>query len=279
MQLSGVGRILADGSGDIATVVKNLHTLITALRSSAAQIVEFQGRLSTLTSVLDGSKSDLDAALTNVSDVVADVERFIRTARDPVAEQIRSLAGVTQTVVDHQKDLEQILHVGPTSIANTLNMFDPRDGGATGTFTFSNMSNPVQFLCGAIGAIENATAPETSKLCAQYLGPGLSLLSFNYLPAPINPLLASVPPPHDLVYTEPDLMPGGMGEPVTESPALSAYAGAPGAPAPPANGPPPPPGSEGVPALLLPAGPPLAAEPPAVPPVGPPPPTPERTPS
>jgi len=242
-QLSGVGRILAEGSGNIVDVIKNLQTFIGALRDSSTQIVEFQGRLATLTSVLDGSRSDLDNALTNVSEVVGEVERFVRDTRSQTSEQVQRLANVTQNVVEHQKDLEQILHVAPTAIANTLNMFDPRDGGATGIFTLSNFSNPVQFLCGAIGAIENVTAAETSKLCAQYLGPALRLMNVNYIPLPINPLLASVPPPHDFVYTDPALTPGvaGVPGPPETPPAVSAFTGAGDVPPPPGYGPPPPP--------------------------------------
>ena len=54
---------------------------------------------------------------------------------------------------------------------------------------FNNFSSPVDFICGAIGAIQNTTAAETAKLCAQYLGPALRLLNFNYLPIPIDPYL------------------------------------------------------------------------------------------
>ena len=49
----GVGRILANGSGNIVDIIKNLQTFVTALRDSNAQIVQFQNRLATLTSVLD----------------------------------------------------------------------------------------------------------------------------------------------------------------------------------------------------------------------------------
>ncbi|WP_029111592.1 MCE family protein [Mycobacterium sp. URHD0025] len=262
-QLSSAGRILADGSGDIVGTIKNLQKFITTLKASSTQIVEFQDRLASLTSVLDGSKSDLDAMLANVSEVVGEVERFVRDTRDPAAEQVRGLASVTQTVVDHQRDLKQILHVAPTAIANTLNMFDPRDGGATGTFTFVNFSNPVEFLCGAIGAIENTTAPETAKLCNQYLGPALKQMNFNYLPFPVNPGLTSVPPPEDLLYTEPGLAPGGSGPkpgaPETP-PAVSAYTGVGDVPAPPGYGPPP--GQLDLSGMLMPASPPEVPAPP-----------------
>lgn len=266
-QLAGVGRILADGSGNIVDIIKNLSTFIGTLRDSNEQIVQFQDRLATLTSVLDGSRSDLDAALTNVSKVVVDVQRFVRGSRNQTAEQVQRLTNVTQVVVDHQRDLEQLLHVGPTGIANTMNFFDPRDGGIVGTFAFANFSNPMQLICGSIGAVENATASETGKLCADYLGPALNSINFNYLPFGANPFLAAVPPPQDYIYTEPNLAPGGPGPdpgPPLTPPEVSAYTGYRNdVPPPPGYGPPPAPFvPTDLPGLMLgpPPGPPLPAE-------------------
>ena len=210
-QLSGVGRILADGSGNIVDIIKNLQTFISALRDSSTQIVEFQGRLATLTSVLDGSRSDLDNALTNVAEVVDDVERFVKNTRSQTAEQIQRLANVTQNVVDHQKDLEQILHVAPTAIANTLNMFDPRDGGATGIFTLvqHKQSRPIHLRCDRCHRERHRDRDRPNSV-PQYLGPALNLMNVNYLPLPINPVLDSCScARHDLVYTDPALAPGG----------------------------------------------------------------------
>ena len=248
-QLSGVGRILADGSGDIAGTITNLQTFVTALRDSNEQIVQFQDRFATLTSVVNDSRSDLDAALKNLSDVVGDTTRFIQGTRDKTAGQIQRLANVTQNLADHRMDLENVLHIAPHSIANAYNMFDLRTGAASGVFVLSNMSNPVWFICGMVGALGNVTSPESAKLCEQYLGPGLRLLNFNNLPFPVNPFLTANPPSYMLKYTEPTLMPDAEGQPpppATDQPSVSAYTGMGDVPPPPSYGPlpgPPPPGA------------------------------------
>jgi phospholipid/cholesterol/gamma-HCH transport system substrate-binding protein len=267
-QLSGVGRILAQGSGDIADTITNLQTFVTALRDSNDQIVQFQDRFATLTSVINDSRSDLDAALKNLSDVVGETTRFIHDTRDKTAEQIQRLANVTQNLADHRLDLENVLHTAPHAIANAYNMFDPRTGAASGVFVLSNMANPVWFICGMVGAIGNVTSPESAKLCEQYLGPGLRLLNFNNLPFPVNPFLTSNPPPYMLRYSEPRLMPDAEGQPPpppTDPPAVSAYTGMGDVAPPPGYGPlpgPPPPAPPGaapvskaptLPDLLLPA--------------------------
>ena len=262
-QLAGVGRILAQGGGNLTDIVKNLATFIGTLRDSNTQIVEFQGRLATLTSVVDGSRTDLDAALTNVSDAVGEVQRFIRGTRDQTAEQVQRLANVTQNLVDHRKDLEQVLHTAPTALANQYNIFDPRTGGATGVFVLNNLANPNLLFCGMLGAIGNVTAAESGKLCDQTLGPALNTANLNYLPFPFNPLLTATPPPQELIYSEPGLAPGGAGgkpEAPETPPAVSAYTGLNGDVAPPPGyGPPP-----GLPDLLLPPAA-VAAPPPPLP--------------
>jgi phospholipid/cholesterol/gamma-HCH transport system substrate-binding protein len=257
-QLSGVGRILADGSGNIVETLKNLQSFVTALRDSNEQIVQFEDRFASLTSVLDGSRSDLDAALKDLSVAVGEVRRFVAGTRGQTAEQLQRLTNVTQTLVDHKIDLENVLHVAPTAIANAYNIYNPDTGSALGNFVLNNFSNPLAFVCSGIGAIENVTAPETAKLCAQYLGPALRLLNFNYIPMPINPYLMKSMNPDNLIYTEPGLAPGGGGgsspSPPDAVPAVSAYTGAGDVPPPAGFGMPP-----GLPGMLAPGG--LPAEP------------------
>ena len=196
-ELSGVARIFAEGSGNIVDIIKNLQTFVSALRDSKQQIVMFQNRLASLTSVVDDSRSDLDAALSDLSVAIGEVQRFVAGSREQTSEQIRSLAAVTQNLVDSRMPLENVLHMAPNAIANYQNIYYPPAGGVTGAFSLVNFSNPVYFVCGMIGAVANTTAPETAKLCEQYLGPALRLLNFNNIPLPINPYLRPSPKPDE----------------------------------------------------------------------------------
>lgn len=227
-ELSRLSRTLANRSGNIVDTLANLQAIVKVLQDSNVQVVQFQDRLATLTGAVNGSRSDLDAALTNLSEAVGQVQRFVSGTTGQTSEQVQRLANVTQNLVDHRDDLEQVLHVAPSAIANAYNMFDPRTGGASGVFVMNNMADPVGFFCGMIGALENVTAPETAKLCAQYLGPGLATMNFNYLPFPLNPALTSVPSEDQLIYSDPKLRPeappGEPGPPI-QPPAVSAYTG------------------------------------------------------
>ena len=244
-QLSGVGRILADGSGNLVDIIKNLQTFVTALRDIGQQLVQFNDRLATLSSVLDDSRSDLDAALTNLAAAIGPVQRFIAGTRDPAAEQVARLADLTQILVDQKMALENILHVTPNALANGYNDYSPDSGTVRGSFALNNFSNAVWAICSQMGALENVTATETGKLCAQYAGPALrvvnpfTFLAFGFLPnsnelyMPVNIFLAKSADPQNIVYTEARLAPGGEGPkpgPPELPPAVSAYTGLPGDP-------------------------------------------------
>ncbi|MFF0490086.1 MCE family protein [Nocardia sp. NPDC004068] len=206
-QLSGVGRILADGSGNIVDIIENLQRFVTALRDSNTEIVQFENRLASLTSVLDDSRSELDTALTTLTTAIGEVQRFVNENRDKASEQVRRLADVTQNLVDHRGDLANLLHLFPTSLANFYNIYNPDTGTEAGVFTLNNFTNPVQFVCTAIASLENATAAQSADRCREYLGPFLKMLAFNYLPLPVNPILGPTADPKNLIYTEPDLIP------------------------------------------------------------------------
>ncbi len=230
-QLSAVARIVADGSGNIVDIVKGLQNLVTTLRDSSGAIVDFEQRLALLTGTLGENTGDLDAALHDLATATVDAQRFVGQSRELTVEQIQRLTEVTRNLANNRKSLEQLLHVAPNAFANYYNVYNPDTGDNIGSIVFNDFSNPVQFICGQLGAIENATAPETGKLCAQYLGPAMRLLSFNLVPFPMSPYLMKAPSPENLLYSDPTLAPGGAGPapgPPETPPAVSAYSGAPG---------------------------------------------------
>lgn len=262
-ELSGLSRTLADGSGNLVDVIKNLQTFVTALRDSGEQIVQFQDRFATLTSVVN-DESDLGSAFTELSSAIGDVRRFVAGSRDQTAEQLQRLTNVTQNLVDHRIDLENLLHAAPNAVANAYDIYDPDSGSQIGRFAFSNFANPMALICSSISAVASITSPETAKLCAQTLGPALSSVSLDELPFPVSPLLMKSINPDRLIYSDPALAPGGAGpRPVGPEapPAVSAYTGLNGDnPPPPGFGPAPEPAT--LPGLLLPTD---AAPPEALP--------------
>src|ERR1700759_491779 len=233
-QLSGVARTISKG---IVDIIKNLQIFVTALRDSNIQMVQFNNRLATLTSVVNDSKSDLDAALTDLSSAVGEVQRFIAGTRDEASEQIDRLGKAIQPLVDQHMALENILHGAPTALSNFFNDYNADTGTIVGGFGIADFANPTApglLLplpipgCTQVQAIENVTATESGKLCSLFLGPGLRVLNFNSLPIPINPFIQKWVAPANVEYSEARLAPGGAGPkpgPPEIPPAISAWTG------------------------------------------------------
>ncbi|MBD1319556.1 MCE family protein [Gordonia hankookensis] len=204
-ELGNLAQLLGENTGNITDTIRNVRAFVSAVRDSGTQIVQFENRLATLTSVLNGSRSDLDKALTTLARAVQDVQRFVVENRDAASEQVRRLASVTQILVDHDADVEQLLHAFPTNLSNFYNIYNPDTGTETGVFTVNNFSNPIQFICSSVASIENLTAAEGAERCRKYLGPIAPMLAFNYLPVPVNPVLG--PDASNVIYSEKSLMP------------------------------------------------------------------------
>ncbi len=278
-QLSGVGRILANGSGNIVDIIKNLQTFVTALRDSNTQIVQFNDRLATLTSVVNDSKSELDAALTDLSTAVGEVQRFIAGTRNQTSEQVARLADVTQIpgrsahgagkhsarVAERARQLLQRLQRRHRNHRGRVRDHEFRESRSVGF---------VCFRCPFRAARKSApsrTSPRSNRpSCARCFSvPGCGCSTSTTSPFPINIFLQKSIDPSKILYTEPRLAPGGEGPkpgPPETPPAVSAYTGLPGDPVGPPGSVPPGP----IPGAAMPLPP-----PPSTPMEPPPPPAPE----
>ena len=105
-----------------------------------------------------------------MSAAIGEVQRFIAGTRDKTAEQLARLTNVTQTLVDHRMDVENILHGAPTAFSNGYSIYHPNVPGAIGSFIINNFSNPPTDLS-AMGAVENVTAGEQESCVANTPGP------------------------------------------------------------------------------------------------------------
>ncbi len=143
-QLSGVARIFAEGSGNIVDIIKNLQTFVTALRDSNEQIVMFENRLATLTSVVNDSRSDLDAALTDLSVALGEVQRFVAGSRN---QTVRADSAAWPTSPRSWSTTSWLSRTSCTSrrtrSPTTTTSTTRTSGGVTGHSRSSNFANPV----------------------------------------------------------------------------------------------------------------------------------------
>lgn len=221
-QLSQAIKTLSDGRVDLFATIRNLQVFVSALAASDEQIVAFGGRLASVSDVLARNSTNLGTALANLDVAVGEVERFVRENRDGLRASVQSLADVTGVLADKRPQLEQVLHSAPTALANFFNIYQPANNALTASLAISNFQNPINFICGAIAGLGNESARQSAKLCAQYLGPFLNTLKFNYPAIGFNPVTGAKALPGQTQLSEPGL------DPETGTKASATKPGAPG---------------------------------------------------
>ncbi|MEV0687564.1 MCE family protein [Nocardia sp. NPDC050378] len=204
-ELSATLTTLSDGRTDLFATIRNLQKFVEVLSASNEQIVQFSGRLASVSSVLAGASEELGAGLDSLDVALADVKRFLEGTGGELTEGVQRLADVTQTLVDNRPEIERVLHSGPTAMVNFYQLYKPAQGSLTGAVALNNTANPLSFLCGSIRAIEHNNSDKSADLCAEFLAPVISSLAMNYVPIMTNPASGVTAFPEQLEYSDPAL--------------------------------------------------------------------------
>jgi phospholipid/cholesterol/gamma-HCH transport system substrate-binding protein len=204
-EVSDTMKLLSDGRTDLFGTVRNLQAFVSALSASNEQIVQFGGRLASVSSLLADTSDELGTALTDLDGAMGDVQRFVSENGDALNEQVGRLADVTTTLVEKRPQLEQVLHVAPNALANFNNIYSPRQGSLNGAIAATNGANPINLICGMIEGLETNDSDRSADLCAQYLGPVLNSVAMNYPGFLTNPTVSANATPDQIVYSPPSL--------------------------------------------------------------------------
>lgn len=211
IKLSGTVSALGDHSEDTFTSIKNLSMLVSALQGSTDLIRQLNQNLASVTGALADDDNEVGNAVRDLNGVVGDVQAFVAENREGLGTTIDTLASVSQAAQDSIGDLEQLLHIAPTTLANFINIYQPAQGTLTGALALNNFANPISFLCGAIQAASRLNAEQSSKLCVQYLAPIVKNRQYNFLPLGLNPFVGPSVRPNEVTYSEdwmrPDFVP------------------------------------------------------------------------
>lgn len=201
-EVSQTMSIMSDGRENLFTTLKNLQLFVTALSQSEEQIVSFGGKLASVSQVLGDQTDDIDAALRDLDLAVMDINRFLENNGDRLAVGVDKLGQATQVVRDRRADLEGMLHVAPTAMANFYNIYRPYQGVLNGVLAMNQMANPTNFICGAIAGLANNTAESDADLCAQYMGPLFNSLTSNYPYGAVTPPITPTAEPDQIDYAQ-----------------------------------------------------------------------------
>ncbi|MEV0464453.1 MCE family protein [Nocardia tengchongensis] len=204
-ELSATLTTLSDGRTDLFGTIKNLQQFVDVLSKSNDQIVQFGGRLASVSQVLAGVSGDLGAGLDNLDSAVSDVKKFLDSHGGALSTDLAQLADVTNTLVQSKPQIEQVLHTAPTALVNFYQLYNPAQGTVAGYPVFAGFNSPLSFICGSIDTLSTGNGQESAKMCAQYLAPVIQNLAMNYPPLLLNDGTGATALPHQLVPSTPDV--------------------------------------------------------------------------
>ncbi|RJO78697.1 MCE family protein [Nocardia panacis] len=204
-ELSATLNTLSDGRTDLFGSLRNLQKFVDVLSASNEQIVQFGGRLASVSAVLAGVSNELGSGLDNLDAAVSDVKRFLDTDGARLSEGVRKLGEVTQILVDKRPQLEQILHAGPTALENFYRIYQPSTGSLTGVLVGQNAADAFSFLCGSVESLKTNDSDRSASLCAEQLAPIINSLMINYPPILANPTGSVRAFPSQLQFSTPEL--------------------------------------------------------------------------
>lgn len=200
---------LNEGRGDFFSVIKSLALFVNALYQSDQQFVALNNDLAQITNAFTNTDNEVATALRDLDQLLTTTREFINENGEVLAHDINNLGEVTNAVVQPEplEGLEVALHAYPNVAANLMNISSPSAGGIIALPVISSFANPMQFICSAIQAGSRLGYQESAELCAEYLGPILDAIKFNYLPFGANQLQAAMTLPKQIAYSEPRLQP------------------------------------------------------------------------
>ena len=205
-EMSDLMGTLSANRGDLFGTVRNLQKLTEALSQSHEELVQFNGRIASVSQVLSDNADELGDALTGLNSAVTDVKSFIDRNGAQLTTSVDKLADVTRIVKDKDEQLRGLLHSAPTQLANFQNIYNPLTGSLSGVFGLGMGTNLITLLC---GTMDSTARPGTTKAdidhCVDVLAPVVSSISMNYPPIMLNPVSAATATPNQIVYQNNDV--------------------------------------------------------------------------
>lgn len=163
--LSRFTSTLDNNKDPLFDTVREIDRFVAALARNDQTVRDFNDSLASASSMLEGERDDLKAALRNLGVAMDQVGSFVRENEEALSRNVRGLVKVSDILVKQRDALDETLDAAPTALANLFHTYNP----STGTLdtranlgeSFSQIeTNPAGFLCSA-----TTTVDPTGALC------------------------------------------------------------------------------------------------------------------
>lgn len=152
---------LSDNREEFFGSQRALQGFVSTLARNDQTVRDFNTSLAQVSTMLEGEREELKAALSNLSTALGEVSTFVRDNREALGRNISGLNRVTKVLVKQRDALDEILQVAPTALNNLALTYNPQAGTLD---TRANLqetpgqiaSDPAVFLCGLVNQADTS---------------------------------------------------------------------------------------------------------------------------
>jgi len=144
---------LSDNREEFFGSARALQGFVSTLARNDQTVRDFNQSLSQVSTVLEGEREELAAALGNLGVALGQVSTFVRDNEEILGRNIEGLNRFTKVLAKQRDSLDQILKIAPTALNNLALTYNPEAGtldtrSNIGELGFQITSDPAVFLCG-----------------------------------------------------------------------------------------------------------------------------------
>jgi len=154
---------LSDNREEFFSSTRSLQGFISTLAENDATVRRFNQSMADVSTVLEGEREELSAALENLSVALGQVSTFVRDNREILGRNIKGLNRVSKVLVKQRAALDEILTVAPTALNNLALTYNPQAGtldtrANLGEIGHQITSDPATYLCGFVNQADTSGA-------------------------------------------------------------------------------------------------------------------------
>ncbi|MEZ5211122.1 MCE family protein [Gordonia sp. PP30] len=205
-EMSTVMGTLAENRDDLFATVKSLQKLTDLLSQNHQELVQFNGRMASVSSVLADSNESLGDAMDNLDEALGELRGFLDHNTAAVAATMQKMVPFTDTLKRNDEGLRGLLHSAPNQLANFMNMYNPLTGSLDGVFGLGMGNNLITLLCGSMASTARPMDDEAGvEKCVDLLAPILKDVAVNFPPFVANPLIGRAATQDQIQYQNPSV--------------------------------------------------------------------------
>ena len=160
-----LSQTLDDNKEELFGSAEELQSFITTLASNDATVRRFNASLGEVSTMLEGEREELAAALGNLSGALRRVSTFVRENRESLGRNVTGLNRVAKVLVKQRDALDEVLKAGPLALNNLFLAYNPQTGTLDTNANLGNLANeivsdPGLLLCSFVAQVD-----KTGTLC------------------------------------------------------------------------------------------------------------------